>query len=119
MKLILFLFFSFILASCQDLKVSTSSKAYLNEPSSADQEPNILKGWLKFFTFIPDFTTNDMPTKFDYNPAYQAQYSHGRQPELTDSHKDQYGYFDIPSDTSFFFVLTSKTLYVINSRRVF
>lgn len=30
---------------------------------------------------------------------------------------DEFGYFDIPSDTHFFFILTKKTLYALSARR--
>lgn len=120
MKLILFLFilqtyFHFLIP--QNIHISSSSQAYQNEPDKSD-EPNIIKGWLKFFTFVPDFTSSDIPTKFEYNQAYREQFNHDRNPEFSLKDKDSLGYYNIPSDTSFFFVLTKKTLYVINSRRV-
>lgn len=105
-------------ASSQNLNIASSSQAYRNEPSPESNEANLIKGWLKFFTFVPDFTNNDMPTKFDYNPAYQEQFSHGRTPDFSIKSQDQFGFFNIPSELSFFFVLSPKTLYVINARRV-
>ena len=122
MKPILFLFilefflFFTVFAQNSNIMASSASQAYLNEP--VKDEPNIIRGWLRFFTFVPDFYTKDMPTKFEYNQAYLAQFSFGRMPGFTDKDKDEYGYYNIPSDTHFFFVLTTKTLYVINARRV-
>lgn len=117
--LLLILEFSFFLSvftQNSNILTATASQAYLNEP--VKDEPNIIRGWLRFFTFSPDFYTKDMPTKFEYNPAYMAQFSFGRMPGFTDKDKDEYGYYNIPSDTHFFFALTTKTLYVINARRV-
>ena len=109
-------FFLSVFSQNSNVLVASSSQAYLNEP--VKDEPNIIKGWLRFFTFVTDFYTKDMPTKFEYNPAYLAQFSFDRHPSFTDKDKDEYGYFNIPTDTHFFFVLTTKTLYVINARRV-
>lgn len=82
-------------------------------------KPFLMKGWLRFFTFSPNnFYTSPIPNKFEYNPAWQAQFSWGRNPTFSDKDKDQWGFFNIPDDTHFFFVLTRKTLYAMNARRV-
>ena len=109
-KLILiefFFFFSCVLS--QNINISPSNQAYKNEPVN-DNEPNIIKGWLKFFTFVPDFLTNDMPTKFDYNPAYREQFSHDRNPEFNIKDTDEFGFFNIPTETSFFFCYDPKNI---------
>lgn len=86
------------------------------EDPSEPQEYNIFKGWLHFFTFVPDFTTSVRPTKFEYNPAFLAQEKMHITCDL--EKKDEWGTFDIPNETSFFFVLTKKSLYVVSARRV-
>jgi len=70
----------------------------------------VMKGWLKFFTHTPTFSDSFVPKKFEYNPGYLTQSS-------SDKDKDSWGSFNIPDDTHFFFVLTRKTLYAMNSRR--
>ena len=102
----------------QIINISPTSLAYKNE-AIEDDEPNLMKGWLRFFTFVPDFISTDMPRKFEYNQAYKDQFSNNRHPEYTEKDKDEFGFYNIPTDTSFFFVITRKTLYVINARRVY
>ncbi len=78
----------------------------------------VMKGWLKFFTYTPSFYASIVPNKFEYNPAYAAQFAYGRKPTFDEKDKDQWGFFNIPDDTHFFFILTGKTLYVLSARRV-
>jgi len=78
----------------------------------------VMKGWLKFFTYTPNFYASSVPNKFEYNQGYLAQFSWGRNPTFTDKDKDEWGYYNIPDDTHFFFVLTRKALYAMNARRV-
>ena len=100
-----YIFFLFILA------INSQSD---DDESQYSNEINIMKGWLKFFTFTPDFRNDGRPTKFEYNSAFLSQ----KNAYFTENDKDEWGWFNIPTDTSFFFVLTKKTLYVIKARRV-
>lgn len=89
---------------------------------ASDQEDQlakafVMKGWLKFFTYTPNFYASSIPNKFEFNPGFEAQFSFGRNPTFTDKDKDENGFFNIPDDTHFFFVLTRKTLYAMNARR--
>ena len=121
MKLILYSIFLFLfltLSYCQLGKVGSAASV------AEDQEDQlakafVMKGWLKFFTYTPNFYASSVPNKFEYNPGYLAQFSWGRNPTFTDKDKDTWGFFNIPDDTHFFFVLTRKTLFAMNARRVF
>ncbi len=86
------------------------------EDASEPREFNVYKGWLRFFTFVPDFTSPVRPTKFEYNPGFLAQEKMKITCDL--QKKDEWGTFDIPNETSFFFVLTKLSLYVVSARRV-
>jgi len=77
----------------------------------------VMKGWLKFFTYTPNFYASSIPNKFEYNVGYLAQFTWGRNPTFTDKDKDEWGFLNIPDDTHFFFILTRKTLYAMNARR--
>ena len=121
MKLILYSLFVLLFLSpiyCQLGKVGTAASV------AEDQEDQlakafVMKGWMKFFTYTPNFYASSVPNKFEYNPGYLAQFSWGRNPTFTDKDKDTWGFFNIPDDTHFFFVLTKKTLFAMNARRVF
>ena len=83
------------------------------EGNSIYSEGNLMKSWLRFFSYEHNGISQLFPTKFEYNPAFSSQLN------ANNEEKDQWGSFNIPSDTSFFFILTKNTLYVANSRRVF
>lgn len=89
-----------------------------NDQEGQLSKPFVMKGWLKFFTYTPSFYASSVPNKFEYNPGYLAQFSYGRTPTFDEKDKDQWGYFNIPDDTHFFFVLTKKTLFAVSARRV-
>jgi hypothetical protein len=101
---------------------ATASVSKADDPNGGnkqDNKPFIKKGWLKFFTYIPDFKSVDAPTKFEYNQQYYDQFTFGRNASFDPSKdKDQWGWFDIPSDTHFYFVLTTKSLFAVSARRV-
>lgn len=114
------IFFNFVSAQMKLLLILIISpillaQTILEDPSESP-EYNLFKGWLRFFTFVPDFTTTVRPTKFEYNPAFIAQEKLHITCDM--EKKDEWGTFDIPSETSFFFVLTKKSLYVVSARRV-
>lgn len=118
MKLILLLFLSFgLLTPCLSQVVGTAEQvADYQEDKMA--KSFVMKGWLKFFTYTPSFYASSVPNKFEYNPGYLAQFTYGRNPTFTEKDKDEWGFFNIPDDTHFFFVLTRNTLYAMNARRV-
>ena len=74
-----------------------------------------MQGWLKFFFSEQNKMTEVFPKKFEFNSAFSAQ---TKKSQVYFSERDQWGPFNIPSDTSFFFMLTKNTIYVVNSRRV-
>ena len=78
----------------------------------------ILKGWMKWFTYMSQMDFNKRPSKFEINPAYKDQFTKKANITFTDKDKDQFGWFDIPDETSFFFLMTSKAIYAVTSRRV-
>ncbi len=51
------------------------------------------------------------------NSAYDSQFSYSRNVTFTEDDKDGSGWFDIPSSSHFFFVLTKKSMYSLTSRR--
>ena len=118
MKLILLSVLSFMLLTTAYTQVMGSSAAVADYQEDQTAKAFVMKGWLKFFTYTPSFYSSSIPTKFEYNPGYQAQFSYGRSPTFTDKDKDEWGFFNIPDDTHFFFVLNRKTLYATNARRV-
>ena len=111
MKFILFVlnfFFSFFFAQHVFLSGNYQQQATsLNIDSG-----NLMKGWLKFFTYEQRNLMDDFPKKFEFNPSFSERSNIQNQ-------KDDWGSLNIPSDTSFFFILTKSSLYVTNSRRVF
>lgn len=106
------------------LLIVISSQSLGSVASTADDQEEtlkksfVMKGWLKVFTYTPSFYASSVPNKFEYNPAYAAQFSYGRKPTFDEKDKDQWGFFNVPDDTHFFFILTQKTLYVLSARRV-
>ena len=83
-------------------------------PVKVDDSPKFLyKGWMKFYYYVPE----KFPTfkhQFELNPKFDTQFI-----EQTSIHQnDQYGSLDIPTSQSFFFILTSKALYALDSRMV-
>ena len=115
-SLIIFhLLFNF-LASAQ-LRVDSASSLTQSQEDN-QSKPFILKGWLKFFTYTPSFYTSSIPNKFEFNPAYKAQFTWGKSPSFSDKDKDEFGWFNIIDDTHFFFILTKTTLYAVYARRV-
>ena len=112
-------FFYIINLLSQIIFVQTNPQISSNLHSQQDEDkPYIMKGWLKFFTYTSSFYASKIPNKFDYNPAYEAQFGWGRKPTFTEKDKDQFGWFNIIDDTHFFFVLTKTTLYAVYARRV-
>lgn len=71
------------------------------------------KGWLKYFYYMPT-GKDQQPKSFEFNSAFTAQMAGGVMPSRV---KDSYGFLDIPTETSFFFILTHKTLYVVSARK--
>ena len=126
MKLLKIFFFNLILLflafkNCTNLrgKLLLERLEKNEEPIENDEEkPFLKKGWLKFFSYkiLDQQIKTKIPSKFEYNPAYLRQLNDASK----NCHKcvDQFGSFDIPSELSFFFVLTKKTLYVLSARRV-
>jgi len=113
MKIILFsiVFFSLFSFACSQLvKVGSSAILAADQEDQSSDNDFVMKGWLKFFTHSMNFLDSFVPNKFEYNPAYLAQ-------ATSDKDKDSWGSFNIPDDTHFFFFLTRKTLYAMNSRR--
>ncbi len=97
------------------------SSAQTNSTKDASNENKafLYKGWMKFFSFVPTMKTGNFPSKFEYNQAYYNQFIGGKNVSFDPAKdKDQYGWYDIPDDHHFFFVLTKKTLFVISARRV-
>jgi len=85
---------------------------YQDQLDYSDKGGNLLKGWLKFFTYEQKNFMENLPTKFEFNPAYSDK-------RYLQNQSDEWGSLNIPSDTSFFFMLTKTSLYVANSRIVF
>lgn len=111
MKFILFFlnfWFSFLFA--QHVFLSGNYQQQQTNSLSIDSG-NLMKGWLNFFTYEHRNLMDDLPKKFEFNPAYSEKSNIQNQ-------KDDWGPLNIPSDTSFFFILTKSSLYVTNSRRV-
>jgi len=79
--------------------------------------PILKKGWLKFFDFQVAGDGSEKPGKFEINSAYQSQFAYSKNVTFTDDDKDASGWFDIPSNSHFFFVLTEKSFYSLTSRR--
>lgn len=128
MKLIIILAICAVIAIdnisyAQDLGAATQTNTVKGvgdgfKDKSRDKKTVIFKGWLKFFTFFPTFKTPNRPTKFEFNQAYYDQYNNfGKNASFTDKDKDDFGWFDIPDDTHYFFVLSPTTLYAISGRR--
>ena len=120
MKLILLALLSLMLISSAYSQFGAvgSAKSVAEDQEDQLDKAFVMKGWLRFFTYTPSFYASSIPNKFEYNPGHQAQFSWGRNPTFTDKDKDEWGFFNIPDDTHFFFVLTKKTLYAMNARRV-
>lgn len=118
MKLIFLFLLSLALISPTISQVVGSASQTSDYQDEQTAKAFVMKGWIKFFTYTPNFYASSIPDKFEYNPGYLAQYSYGRNPTFTDKDKDEWGFFNIPDDTHFFFVLTRKTLYAMNARRV-
>ena len=74
----------------------------------------LFKGWMRYYVYQHTGNENH-PQKFEYNPEFDTQFGQGQVPS---SVRDKYGFLDIPSDTSFFFILTYKALYVLSGRKV-
>lgn len=108
------LFFSLIVT--QFGPIGSASEVF-EEQNDIQRKAFVMKGWLKFFTYTPSFYASSVPNKFEYNPSYLAQFSWGRKPGFTDKEKDEFGFFNIPDDTHFFFILTKKSLFAVNARR--
>lgn len=85
------------------------SQEFNNEENFSD--PTVIKGWFKFFAYEDTSFLQSFPTKFEHNPAFSFS-------NKKTKGSDEWGSYDIPSEDSFFFILTKTTLFATNSRRV-
>ena len=98
MKLVFIYILFVVLFQSVSSQYGTVGTASTVQESQEEQlaKPFVMKGWLKFFTFAPlTFYNSPLPNKFEYNPAWQAQYSWGRTPSFGDKDKDLWD-FHIP-----------------------
>ena len=104
-----------------NLKLKKKFKENLNQEFNSEEEnifkkPILLKGWMKFFTYSPSLNISEKPQKFEYNTQYLRQFYNNDPNKI--NKEDEFGSIDIPTELHFFFVLTKKTLYALNSRKV-
>ena len=93
----------------------TQSEAIDNQ-SNENSSSIINQGWLNYV--IVSKKSNEL-TKFEINKNYHLQFtSDYPNSKENKEFKDKFGYVNIPKETNFYFVLTKKTLYVLNERRV-
>ena len=76
----------------------------------------IEKGWFKYAVTSLQNSTKSV-TSFEINPSFFQQFTN-TSVQANLFQEDKFGTIDIPSSTSFFFVLTDRTLYILYARRV-
>jgi hypothetical protein len=73
-KRLLLLSFLFVVISSQSLGTVAGTA---DDQEETLKKSFVMKGWLKVFTYTPSFYASSVPNKFEFNPAYAAQFSYG------------------------------------------